>query len=104
VRGALGDIAPLADLHASAEYRRRAAVSLATRAVADALGHAQGKKPMRIELDVNSTVHALGLSRAPRCSTACATCSISKAPMQVASTAPAAPAPCCSTASRCAPA
>jgi carbon-monoxide dehydrogenase medium subunit len=45
VRGALADIEPLSDLHASAEYRRRAAVSLAKRAVADALNHAQGKKP-----------------------------------------------------------
>ncbi|HEY5378775.1 MAG TPA: FAD binding domain-containing protein [Pseudolabrys sp.] len=45
VRDALADIEPLSDLHASAEYRRRAAISLAKRAVADALSHAQGKKP-----------------------------------------------------------
>ena len=45
VSDALADIEPLSDLHASAEYRRRAAISLARRAVADALGHAQGKKP-----------------------------------------------------------
>jgi CO/xanthine dehydrogenase FAD-binding subunit len=45
VREALADIEPLSDLHASAEYRRRAAVHLATRAVADALSNAQGKKP-----------------------------------------------------------
>ncbi len=44
VHDALADIEPLADLHASAEYRRRAAIHLATRAVADALAHAQGKK------------------------------------------------------------
>ena len=44
VRDALADIDTLADLHASAEYRRRAAIHLATRAVADALAHAQGKK------------------------------------------------------------
>jgi len=36
VRAALADIEPLDDLHASAEYRRRAAASLAVRAVADA--------------------------------------------------------------------
>ena len=41
---ALADIAPLSDLHASADYRRRVAVSLATRAVADAHSHALGKK------------------------------------------------------------
>jgi carbon-monoxide dehydrogenase medium subunit len=45
VRTALAGIEPLSDLHASAEYRRRAAASLAKRAVADALSHAQGKKP-----------------------------------------------------------
>src|SRR5262249_35335368 len=36
VRAALADIEPLSDLHASAEYRRRAAISLAVRAIADA--------------------------------------------------------------------
>jgi CO/xanthine dehydrogenase FAD-binding subunit len=36
VRDALADIDPLSDLHASAEYRRRVAASLAARAVADA--------------------------------------------------------------------
>ena len=41
---ALADVAPLSDLHASAEYRRRVAVSLATRAVADARANALGKK------------------------------------------------------------
>src|SRR5664280_2712584 len=44
VRVALADIDALADLHASAEYRRRAAINLASRAVADALAHAQGRK------------------------------------------------------------
>jgi len=34
----------LADLHASAEYRKRVAIKLATRAVADARDHAWGKK------------------------------------------------------------
>ena len=43
-------------------------------------------------------------SRAPRCSIACATCSVSRARMPAASTASAAPAPCCSTAWPCAPA
>ncbi|HEY6024672.1 MAG TPA: FAD binding domain-containing protein [Pseudolabrys sp.] len=41
---ALADVATLSDLHASAEYRRRVAASLATRAVADALSHALGRK------------------------------------------------------------
>ena len=41
---ALADVAPLSDLHASAEYRRRVTISLATRAVADARSHALGKK------------------------------------------------------------
>jgi CO/xanthine dehydrogenase FAD-binding subunit len=36
VRAALADIEPLSDLHASADYRRRAATSLAVRAIADA--------------------------------------------------------------------
>jgi CO/xanthine dehydrogenase FAD-binding subunit len=45
VREALADIEALADLHATAAYRRRAAVHLAKRAVADALSHAQGRKP-----------------------------------------------------------
>jgi xanthine dehydrogenase iron-sulfur cluster and FAD-binding subunit A len=36
VGDALADITPMADLHASAEYRRRVAASLATRAVAEA--------------------------------------------------------------------
>jgi CO/xanthine dehydrogenase FAD-binding subunit len=40
----LADIEPLSDLHASAEYRRRVAATLATRAVADARSHALGKK------------------------------------------------------------
>ena len=44
VRAALSDIEPLDDLHASAEYRRRAAVSLAMRAIADARANAQGTK------------------------------------------------------------
>jgi carbon-monoxide dehydrogenase medium subunit len=41
---ALADIVPLSDLHASAEYRRRVAASLAVRAVEDARLHASGKK------------------------------------------------------------
>src|SRR5499426_2664401 len=36
VRAALADIEPLSDLHASADYRRRAATSLAMRAITDA--------------------------------------------------------------------
>jgi CO/xanthine dehydrogenase FAD-binding subunit len=44
VRAALANIEPLADLHASAEYRRRAAVVLATRAIADAKADALGSK------------------------------------------------------------
>jgi carbon-monoxide dehydrogenase medium subunit len=45
VRAALADVEMLSDLHASAEYRRRAAVALATRAVADAKAQALGSKP-----------------------------------------------------------
>ncbi len=41
---ALAEIVPLSDLHASAEYRRRVAASLAVRAVEDARSHASGKK------------------------------------------------------------
>src|SRR5207245_861974 len=36
VAAALADIAPLSDLHASGDYRRRAAVTLAVRAIAEA--------------------------------------------------------------------
>ncbi|MFZ0352061.1 MAG: xanthine dehydrogenase family protein subunit M [Pseudolabrys sp.] len=43
VRAALADVEPLADLHASADYRRRVAATLAARAIADAHAHAQGK-------------------------------------------------------------
>jgi len=42
VTEALADIEALEDLHASAAYRRRAAASLAVRAVADAKANAQG--------------------------------------------------------------
>jgi CO/xanthine dehydrogenase FAD-binding subunit len=44
VSEALADIDPLADLHASAEYRGRVAAHLAARAVADAREGALGKK------------------------------------------------------------
>jgi CO/xanthine dehydrogenase FAD-binding subunit len=40
----LADFVPLSDLHASAEYRRRVAADLATRAVVDARSHALGRK------------------------------------------------------------
>jgi CO/xanthine dehydrogenase FAD-binding subunit len=42
VRAALADIEPLSDLHASADYRRRAATSLAVRAITDAYRAAEG--------------------------------------------------------------
>src|SRR6266566_3441917 len=42
VRAALADIEPLSDLHASADYRRRAATSLAMRAITDAYRAAEG--------------------------------------------------------------
>jgi CO/xanthine dehydrogenase FAD-binding subunit len=42
VRAALADIEPLSDLHASADYRRRAAASLAVRAITDAYRAAEG--------------------------------------------------------------
>jgi carbon-monoxide dehydrogenase medium subunit len=44
VTGALSDIEPMSDLHASADYRRRVAASLAARAVVDARDHALGEK------------------------------------------------------------
>jgi CO/xanthine dehydrogenase FAD-binding subunit len=43
LREALADVETLEDLHASAEYRRRAVVHLAARAIADAFAQAQGK-------------------------------------------------------------
>jgi CO/xanthine dehydrogenase FAD-binding subunit len=43
LRAALADVEMLSDLHASADYRRRAAVTLAARAIADAKAQAQGK-------------------------------------------------------------
>jgi carbon-monoxide dehydrogenase medium subunit len=44
VQDALADIETLSDLHASAEYRRRAAAHLAMRAIADAYANARGIK------------------------------------------------------------
>jgi CO/xanthine dehydrogenase FAD-binding subunit len=41
---ALAGFVPQSDLHASAEYRRRVAANLATRAVVDARSHALGRK------------------------------------------------------------
>jgi CO/xanthine dehydrogenase FAD-binding subunit len=41
VRAALADIEPLSDLHASADYRRRVALSLAVRAISDACADAR---------------------------------------------------------------
>jgi CO/xanthine dehydrogenase FAD-binding subunit len=43
LRAALADIEMLSDLHASADYRRRAAVTLAARAIADAKAQCLGK-------------------------------------------------------------
>ena len=51
VDAALAEDRVLSDLHASASYRRRAAVSLAVRAVAEARKDAGAR--MRVELDVN---------------------------------------------------
>jgi CO/xanthine dehydrogenase FAD-binding subunit len=45
LRAALAGIEPLDDLHASAEYRRRAALTLATRAIADAKTEALSHAP-----------------------------------------------------------
>ena len=42
---ALRDIEPLSDLHASADYRRRVAVSLAVRTISDAHASAEGRGP-----------------------------------------------------------
>jgi CO/xanthine dehydrogenase FAD-binding subunit len=43
VAAAIADVDPLSDLHASADYRRRAATSLLVRAVTDAYRHAKGE-------------------------------------------------------------
>jgi CO/xanthine dehydrogenase FAD-binding subunit len=45
VAAALADIDPLSDLHASADYRRRAATSLLVRAITDACRAAKGQAP-----------------------------------------------------------
>lgn len=44
VRAATADIEPLSDLHASAEYRQRVAVTLASRAIENALRDAEERK------------------------------------------------------------
>jgi len=44
IRNALNDITPMGDLHASADYRRRAATTLAVRAVMDAAAAARGEE------------------------------------------------------------
>jgi CO/xanthine dehydrogenase FAD-binding subunit len=44
VRAALADVEPMADLHASASYRRRTAAALALRAIADACGAPHGRQ------------------------------------------------------------
>jgi CO/xanthine dehydrogenase FAD-binding subunit len=44
IRDVLSDITPMNDLHASADYRRRAATTLAVRAVMDALASARGEE------------------------------------------------------------
>jgi CO/xanthine dehydrogenase FAD-binding subunit len=44
VRAALADVETLADLHASAEYRRRVAATLAVRAIADAFRDAEARR------------------------------------------------------------
>jgi len=45
VTAALADVEPLSDLHASADYRRRVAVSLAVRAIAEAYASAESREP-----------------------------------------------------------
>jgi CO/xanthine dehydrogenase FAD-binding subunit len=40
IKTALADVEPMADLHASAEYRKRVAATMATRAVTDAFADA----------------------------------------------------------------
>jgi CO/xanthine dehydrogenase FAD-binding subunit len=44
IRDLLSEITPMSDLHASADYRRRVATTLAVRAVMDALASALGEK------------------------------------------------------------
>jgi CO/xanthine dehydrogenase FAD-binding subunit len=45
LRDALNDVAPMSDLHASSDYRRRAATTLGVRAVMDAVASARGDLP-----------------------------------------------------------
>jgi CO/xanthine dehydrogenase FAD-binding subunit len=45
IRDALNDVEAMSDLHASADYRRRAATSLAVRAVVDAVATARVEQP-----------------------------------------------------------
>ena len=94
----------MADLHASADYRRRVAVTLAVRAIADAYRMPpRGAHEGRARHQQADSTRSRS-SRARACSTACATSSCSPARMPAASTASAAPARCWSTARRCAPA
>ena len=103
VRDALAGIEPMSDLHASADYRRRAAVSLASaRGRRCPEPRAREENPCALSSTSTAPRKRSRSSRAPLCSIACATRSASRARMPAASMASAAPAPCCSTASRCA--
>jgi len=67
---ALADVAPMADLHASAEYRRRVARSLAVRAVADACRDAESVSARSVEpvrLAAGMTEDKLRETRQTRC-------------------------------------
>ena len=109
VNAACADIEAMSDLHASAAYRRRVAVTLGIRALEQARDNAAaspGKgRAMKVEL-AHQRPKPFRRCRAAQDAArrTCARISCSTAPMPAASTASAAPARCCSTASRCAPA
>ena len=71
---ALADIEALDDLHASAAYRRRVAAVLAARAIVDAGSPCAGiVQPCALNSTSTARCTNSRSSRAPRCSTACAT-------------------------------
>ena len=75
VRAATTDLEASSDLHASADYRRRVAVTLGTRALEDAFADArsgQWSPAMKIKLTSTDASARPMSSRARRCSTHCA--------------------------------
>jgi CO/xanthine dehydrogenase FAD-binding subunit len=60
VRYALADIDPMSDLHASADYRRRVAATLAVRAIADAVQAARAPAPADAPAPAGASAAARG--------------------------------------------